>query len=228
MTSANPNRDPAAPQIKTLALIDESALLAAARTCNRSLDWLAIRSFLIDDQVGQFGEAMVFVGLPPASHAEYQEQRTKKLRFCHWLKTHGFMVMTRDGAPSGDGYYKASVDLLMAIEGLELCDNIKPSLVVLVTADPDFAHLSLTLRRRGIRVELAAIEQNVSSDLRGSVNDVLDLRPLFNRFENLRVDVPPHPVAGNVNTPGTLAGRYIPDVEDLEDLGPKDGDDERD
>ncbi len=205
--------------IRTIAFIDESALLAAARACNRSLDWLAIRTFLIEESLGRFGESVVYVGLPPSSHAEYQEQRTKKLRFCHWLKTHGFMVMTRDGAPTGDGYYKASIDLLMAVDGMEMCAESKPDVVILVTADPDFGHMALSLRRKGIRVELAAIEQNVSSDLRGSVNHVIDLRPLFNKFENLRTE----PIGTPANTPSgsTPQGRYIPDVEDeLEDLGP--------
>ena len=51
--------------IPTIALIDESALLAAARACNRSLDWLAIRDFLIEENMGRQGEAVVYVGLPP-------------------------------------------------------------------------------------------------------------------------------------------------------------------
>lgn len=205
--------------IRTIALIDESALLAAARACNRSLDWLAIRTFLIEEALGRCGESFVYVGLPPSSHAEYQEQRTKKLRFCHWLKTHGFMVLTRDGAPTGDGYYKANIDLLMAVDAMEMCIESKPDVVILVTADPDFGHLALSLRRKGIRVELAAIEQNVSSDLRGSVNHVIDLRPLFNKFENLRTE---NNGGGPTLPSGTAPlGRYIPDVEDeLEDLGP--------
>jgi len=76
----------------------------------------------------------------------------------------------------------------------------------------------LALRKKGVRVELAAIEQNVSSDLKGSVNHVIDLRPLFNKFENLRNE------GSGGSAPGTLSsGRYIPDVEDeLEDLGPAD------
>jgi uncharacterized LabA/DUF88 family protein len=215
--------DSVLPTTRTLALIDESALLAAARACNRSLDWLAIRKFLIDESMGRYGEAAVYVGLPPSSHAEYQEQRSKKLRFCHWLKTHGFMVMTRDGAPTGDGYYKASINLMMAVDGMELCGEFKPQVLMIVTADPDFGHLALTLRKKGVRVELAAIEQNVSSDLKGSVNHVIDLRPLFNKFENLRNEGSGSGPT-NGSAPGTLpSGRYIPDVEDeLEDLGPAD------
>lgn len=209
--------------IPTIALIDESALLAAARACNRSLDWLAIRDFLIEENMGRQGEAVVYVGLPPASHAEFQEQRTKKLRFCHWLKTHGFLVVTRDGSPSGEGYYKANVDLLMAVDGMEMIHQYKPQVVVIVTSDPDFGHMAITLRRKGIQVELGAIEQNVSSDLRGSVNHVIDLRPLFNKFENLRNDAGSPAPAG---APGTLTGKYIPDVEDeLEDLRPVDDED---
>ena len=106
---------------------------------------------------------------------------------------------------------------------MELCGEFKPQVLMLVTADPDFGHLALTLRKKGVRVELAAIEQNVSSDLKGSVNHVIDLRPLFNKFENLRNEGSgAWPTNGSA--PGALpSGRYIPDVEDeLEDLGPAD------
>lgn len=58
------------------------------------------------------------------------------------------MVMTRDGAPTGDGYYKASINLMMAVDGMELCGEFKPQVLMLVTADPDFGHLALSLRKR--------------------------------------------------------------------------------
>ena len=112
---------------------------------------------------------------------------------------------------------------MMAVDGMELCGEFKPQVLMIVTADPDFGHLALTLRKKGVRVELAAIEQNVSSDLKGSVNHVIDLRPLFNKFENLRNEGSGSGPS-NGTAPGTLpSGRYIPDVEDeLEDLGPAD------
>jgi len=174
------------PSEKILALIDESNLLAAARSCNRSLDWLSIKDFLLDESNGGHGEVVVYIGLPPVFVPEFQEQRARKLRFVHWLKTHGFLVVTKDGAPSGDGHYKADVDLLMVVECMELVQQYRPETVVLVTNDPDFAHLAVSLRRRGMRVEVAALDSGLGGDLRGAASNILDLKPLLMRFESLR------------------------------------------
>ncbi len=180
------SKEESAPREKILALVDESNLLAAARSLSRSLDWLSVKDFLLDESNGGEGEVVVYVGLPPAFVAEFQEQRARKLRFVHWLKTHGFLVVTKDGAPTGDGHYKADVDLLMVVEAMELVQRSRPETVVLVTNDPDFAHLIVHLRRGGVRVEVAAIDSAVGGDLRGSASNILDLKPLLIRFESLR------------------------------------------
>jgi uncharacterized LabA/DUF88 family protein len=55
-----------------------------------------------------------------------------------------------------------------------------------VTGDADFAHLALQLRRRGIRVEAAATAQTLGAGLKGAVNEVVDLIPLFKTFEVMK------------------------------------------
>jgi uncharacterized LabA/DUF88 family protein len=57
----------------------------------------------------------------------------------------------------------------------------------LVTGDADFAHLGLQLRRRGIRVEAAATAQTLGAGLKGAANEVIDLVPLFETFEVMKV-----------------------------------------
>jgi uncharacterized LabA/DUF88 family protein len=71
----------------------------------------------------------------------------------------------------------------MAIDAVELSVDMRPDVVVLVTGDADFAHLALQLRRRGIRVEVASVAQNLGSALKASANETIDLDPLFNSFE---------------------------------------------
>jgi len=61
--------------------------------------------------------------------------------------------------------------------------EMRPDVVVLVTGDADFAHLALQLRRRGIRVEVASVAQNLGSALKASANEIIDLDPLFDSFE---------------------------------------------
>jgi uncharacterized LabA/DUF88 family protein len=57
--------------------------------------------------------------------------------------------------------------------------------VVLVTGDTDFAHLALQLRRRGIRVEVAATAATLGAALRTAANASIDLGPVLEEFDVL-------------------------------------------
>ncbi|MBV8901402.1 MAG: NYN domain-containing protein, partial [Verrucomicrobia bacterium] len=89
----------------------------------------------------------------------------------------------KEGSPGDGRHYKANVDVLMAIDAVELAVEVRPEIVVLVTGDADFAHLALQLRRRGIRVEVAATAQTLGTGLKDAANEVIDLVPLFETFE---------------------------------------------
>ena len=125
---------------------------------------------------------VVYAGLPPPIPL-WQEERDKKNKFIHWLRTNGFLVVTKDGAPADEGHYKANVDVMMAIDALELAAEMQPEVVIMVTGDADFAYLAIKLRRRGIRVEVASVAENLSGILKAAANAVIDLAPLFRTFE---------------------------------------------
>ena len=171
---------------KVLVLVDESNVVSSVRTAGRGLDWVKLRDFLVGPEDGgrELVETVVYAGLPPPIPA-WQEERDKKNKFLHWLRSNGFMVVTKDGAPAEEGHYKANVDVLMAIDALELAGAMQPDVVVLVTGDADFAYLATTLRRRGIRVEVASVAQNLSNVLKAAANAVLDLAPLFETFDRM-------------------------------------------
>ena len=103
--------------------------------------------------------------------------------------------MTKDGAPAEEGHYKANVDVMMAIDALELSVEMRPDVVILVTGDADFAYLATKLRRRGIRVEVASVTQNLGGVLKSAANAVIDLAPLFRTFELMPVSDSPAPPA---------------------------------
>ena len=63
-------------------------------------------------------EMVVYSGLPPAIPT-WQDERDRKNKFVHWLRSNGFMAVTKDGAPAEEGHYKANVDVMMAIDALE-------------------------------------------------------------------------------------------------------------
>src|SRR5437773_7408491 len=148
---------------RVLVLVDESNVGSSVRPAGRGLDWLKLRDFLAGPETGRdLIEMVVYAGLPPAIPV-WQEERDKKNKFVHWLRAHGFMVVTKDGSPAEEGHYKANVDVMMAIDAVELSVEMHPDIVVLVTGDSDFAYLALQLRRRGVRIEVAAAAQNLGS-----------------------------------------------------------------
>jgi uncharacterized LabA/DUF88 family protein len=175
---------------RVLVLVDESNVGSSVRTAGRGLDWLKLRDFLAGPDTGrELIEMVVYAGLPPAMPI-WQDERDKKNKFVQWLRSNGFMVVTKDGSPAEEGRYKANVDVMMAIDALELSVEMKPDVVILVTGDTDFAYLAIKLRRRGIRVEVASVAQNLGNLLRSAANEVIDLAPLFRTFEMIQVQEP--------------------------------------
>jgi uncharacterized LabA/DUF88 family protein len=168
---------------RLLVLVDESNVGSSVRTAGRGLDWLRLREFLAGADSGrELIEMVVYAGLPPAIPL-WQDERDKKNKFIHWLRSNGFMVVTKDGAPAEEGHYKANVDVMMAIDALELSVEMQPDVVILVTGDADFAYLATKLRRRGIHVEVASVSQNLGGVLKSAANAVIDLAPLFRTFD---------------------------------------------
>ena len=174
-----------------LVLVDESNVGSSVRTAGRGLDWLKLRDFLAGENTGRdLIEMVVYAGLPPAIPV-WQEERDKKNKFVHWLRSNGFMVVTKDGSPAEEGHYKANVDVMMAIDAVELSLEMRPDVVILVTGDADFAYLAVRLRRHGIRVQVASVAQNLGQSLKSAANDVVDLAPLFRTFEMKIPDAKP-------------------------------------
>lgn len=180
---------------RVLILVDESNVVSSVRTAGRGLDWLQLRETLAGESTGrELIEMVVYLGLPPAIPL-WQEERDKKNKFVHWLRSNGFLVATKDGSPAEEGHYKANVDVMMAIDAIELSNAMQPDVVILVTGDADFSYLALQLRRTGIRVEVASVGQNLGAGLKTAANEVIDLAPLFATFEIMkaRVDAPSTP-----------------------------------
>ena len=172
---------------RVLVLVDESNVGSSVRTAGRGLDWLRLRNFLAGPETGRdLIEMVVYAGLPPAIPT-WQDERDRKNKFVHWLRSNGFLVVTKDGAPAEEGHYKANVDVMMAIDALELSIEMRPDVVILVTGDADFAYLAIKLRRHGIRVEVASVAANLGNMLRSAANNVIDLAPLFRTFEMAKV-----------------------------------------
>ena len=174
---------------RIMIFVDEANVTrAASKNFKRNFDWLRFRDYL-ENGVGegrQLVEMAIYVGLPPAT-PEWMDKREAKRHYIHWLRSQGFLVYEKNGQPRANGWYKANVDVIMAIDAMDLSLRIKPDTVTLVTGDADFAHLALTIRREGIKVEVASVPQTLSSELRTSASSVIDLTELFLTFEPFEV-----------------------------------------
>ena len=177
--------NPANPAIHRATTAEEarSAIDTKIETVDSEL--VMLRATAQADQGRELIEMVIYAGLPPPI-PEWQIERDKKNKFLHWLRSNGFLVVAKDGSPGDGKHYKANVDVLMAIDAVELSVEMRPEVVVLVTGDADFAHLALQLRRRGIRVEVAATPQTLGTGLKGAANEVIDLVPLFETFEPMK------------------------------------------
>ena len=132
-------------------------------------------------------ETFVYAGLPPMT-PEWAEFRGKRERFLHWLESEGFYVLRKQGRPTTQQAYKANVDVMMAVEATELSIELRPDTIMLVTGDGDFGFLACHLRRRGIRVEVAAFENNLGEDLRIAANAFIDLAKIIKGFDYQKGD----------------------------------------
>jgi uncharacterized LabA/DUF88 family protein len=157
---------------KTLIFVDEGNLTGICSKLNRSIDWLKLREQLSRDH--DVLEMFIYAGLPPST-SEWTEFRLKRERFLHWLESEAFYVVRKQGRPTTQQAYKANVDVMMATEAMELALELKPDTIILVTGDGDFGFVACKLRRRGIRVEVAAFENNLGEDLRISASALIDL-----------------------------------------------------
>jgi uncharacterized LabA/DUF88 family protein len=177
---------------RTLVFIDEANLLQMGHLIGKMTDWARVREFLGENR--SVVEFVVYAGLPP-NLPEWFELRQKRDKFLNWLEQHGFLVVRKFGKPAEAGSYKATVDLLMAIDAIDLCEAVRPEEALLVSGDGDFSHLALKLRRKGIRVTAAGVVDLVAEDLKSASNDFLDMTALFQSFGDYRSVSRPLPAA---------------------------------
>jgi uncharacterized LabA/DUF88 family protein len=182
---------------RVMILADGDNAFMAAQNFNRKINWHRLRDYLADPKEGrELIEIVIYLGLPPAKD-RFEEQRKAKERFIYWAKSNGFLVVAKEGKAKGDEY-ENNVDVVMAMDAIELALEVKPDIVVLVTGDSDFAYLAEKLRRRGIRVEVASVEQSLGSELKNAANSIVDLTAVFDQFDQHDVNQNYHRI-GNVN-----------------------------
>ncbi len=177
--------------MRTLIFVDEANFQKGARAAGYRPDIVALRNWLRDGGRRQVTEMVVYLGLPPERRPDDMPENwarayDSKHRLRMALENHGIMVVAWRGKQLF-GYdpprFAANIDMLMAMDALEFAIEVKPDVVVLVTGDGDFSYLANKLRRRGIRVEAAALPGTMSAELKRAVNQAIDLKPFFKELE---------------------------------------------
>ena len=101
-----------------------------------------------------------------------------------------WLAHTKVGAITGDSY-KCDFDVEITLDLMHTAEIIKPNIIVLVTGDKDFVPVMLELRRRGIRVEVAAIpEGNAARELILKASGFIDLREYLESGQGIENDDP--------------------------------------
>lgn len=181
---------------RVMVFADADNTHLSAQSFNRKTNWKKICNYLADPNEGrELIEMVLYVGLPP-DRERFTEARKAKEKFIYWAKSNGFLVVSKEGKSKGNDY-ETNIDVVMAMDAIQLSLEVKPDIVVLVTGDSDFVHLAEKLRRKGIRVEVASVEQSLGNELKNSANSVIDLIELFDDFDPQNSEKNYHPIGHN-------------------------------
>jgi uncharacterized LabA/DUF88 family protein len=127
----------------------------------------------------------------------------------------GYLVHDKVGAIAGDSY-RCNLDVEVTLEMMRTAEIVKPDIIVLISGDKDFIPVILELRRRGIRVEVAAFPaQNAAREVMLKASGFIDLGRYRQHRWEARDSLAPFQVA---DSEPEEAG-YSPDESDSEQEG---------
>ncbi len=169
---------------RVMIFVDQANFYHAAKLRGQYADLIELKKYLANPDEGRvLIEMVVYFGFPP--DVKDMPPKWKSVRDAMYatkekLEFSGIMTVVHYGKRTGENDFSANIDVLMAMDALEFAIDVNPDVVVLVTGDQDFAYLAEKLRRKGIRVEAANIENQMAANLKKSVNAFIDLDGFFN------------------------------------------------
>jgi len=158
---------------KIALFIDGANLYAAAKFLDFDIDYKKMLNFF--DQQGYLLRAYYYTAL-------IEDQEYSSIRpLIDWLDYNGYRVITKPTKEftdaSGRRKVKGNMDMELAIDAMELSDNMDHA--VIFSGDGDFKSLVEALQRRGTKVSvvstLATNPPMVADDLRRQADNFIDL-----------------------------------------------------
>ncbi len=129
-------------------------------------DWADVLAYLSE---GRFlVEAHAYVPIDPRNpHG--------RDRLLDGLWRDGWLTNSKVGAFASESY-KCDFDVEITLDLMRTAEIVRPDIIVLMSGDKDFVPVVLELRRRGIRVEVAAfLGQNAARELAKKASGFIDL-----------------------------------------------------
>lgn len=166
---------------KTVVFLDYANTNAALQMLGATPDYAGLLSYLSE---GRFlVEAHAFVPIDPRNPHGRDRQIDA-------LWQSGWLAHTKVGAIAGDSY-KCDFDVEITLDLMRTAEIVKPEIIVLVSGDKDFVPVMLELRRRGIRVEVAAFpEGNAAREIILKSNGFINLREYLEEGQGIEHDDP--------------------------------------
>jgi uncharacterized LabA/DUF88 family protein len=166
--------------IKVLSFIDFSNLSCQLRSVGRKPN--------MPELIKEFGgngrfvvDSWCYCALPPENGAAVS-------RFHDAMRHMGINVVARRAKRLPNGEIKGNLDLELALDAIEICSDVRPDVAILVTGDGDFSILAQRLRRKGIRVEIASLQESLGSDLKAAGSGWIDLTSYAQRCDPLHAN----------------------------------------
>jgi uncharacterized LabA/DUF88 family protein len=152
-----------APVSRRVLLVDQANLAATARDAHgRKVDFGRVRDALLDGR--EIDRAVAFV--VDNGGAAFDG-------FLDVLRRNGYELRVKKPKRFEDGRSKADWDMDIAIEAVT--ESERSSEIILATGDGDFAALVRFLKRRGLRVDVAAFPAGLASELENVADRVFRL-----------------------------------------------------
>lgn len=150
---------------------------AAFQSCNIQPDFRDLAEYLSE---GRFlVEAHAYVPADPRNPRARDREVDR-------LWNSGWLVHTKLGSIAGDSY-KCDLDVEITLDLMRTAEIVKPDIVVLLSGDKDFVPVILELRKRGIRVEVAAFPGvNAAREVSLKASGFIDLGVYVNERRELK------------------------------------------
>jgi uncharacterized LabA/DUF88 family protein len=155
---------------RVIVFIDGANLFYAALNLGIEIDYTKLLSRLT--QNGRFIRAYFYTGVDPSND--------KQQGFLLWMRRNGYRVITKDLIQFPDGSKKASLEVMIAVDMLQLADHCDT--IVLLSGDGDLTYAVESVTYRGTRVEVFGL-RSMSSD------SLINVADTFTDLEGIKQDV---------------------------------------